>query len=186
MPTLLFRLKKRADANAQLTLIREDGTYSSGAVGPAEGYMPVHDITHYVIEQTLGLSEGFLGLVASGWEINDFGVKGTAKLLSSETMFAENAAGELSRQMLMREPSSAEDFMWVIDVKLQQHSPGYKGPVFTKELLEQIRTRIREEWVRWRELPPNGTLELTFTCPRLASLPAPTDEQRKRGALAAR
>jgi hypothetical protein len=185
MPSLTFRLKKRADADAQLTLVREDGSHTSGPVGSADGYFPVHDLTHYVIEQTLGLSDGFLGLVASGWEIKDFEVKGTAKLLLPETLFAENAAGELSRQILMREPSSAEDLMWVIDTKLQQHM-GYKAPVITEELLGQIRARIHGEWRRWRELPPNGTLELTFTCPRRASIVAPTPEQRQRGKLAAR
>src|SRR2546430_8538188 len=46
MPSLLFRLKKRADAAAQLTLVREDGTHSTGPVGSAEGYFPVHDLTH--------------------------------------------------------------------------------------------------------------------------------------------
>jgi hypothetical protein len=186
MPTLTFRLKKRADANAQLTLVREDGSYTSGPVGSADGYFPVHDLTHYVIEQTLRLSDGFLGLVASGWEIKDFEVKGTAKLLSAETLFAETAAGELSRQILMSQPSSAEDLMWVIDAKLKDHSPESDRPVFTEKLLAQIRARINEEWRRWRELPPNGTLDLTFTCPRWASIPAPTPDQRKRGALAAR
>jgi hypothetical protein len=183
MPTLTFRLKKRADANAQLTLVREDGSHTSGPVGSADGYFPVHDLTHYVIEQTLGLSEGFLGLVASGWEIKDFEVKGTAKLLSAETLFAENAAGELSRQILMRQPSSAEDLMWVIRTQLKQHSADYEPPVITEELLSTINARIHGEWRRWRELPPNGTLELTFTCSRTAGIPAPTNDQRKRGAL---
>src|SRR3954468_21946907 len=186
MPTLTFRLKKRADAQAQLTLVREDGSHTSGAVGPADGYFPVHDLTHYVIEQTLGLSEGFLGLVASGWEIRDFEVKGTSKLLSPETLFAENAAGEVSRQILMREPSSAADLMWVMDIQVQKHWPDYKMPVFTDELLADIRARIHEHWRRWRELPANGVLELTFTCARPATIPAPTPEQRKQGALAAR
>jgi hypothetical protein len=186
MPTVIFRLKKRADANAQLTLVREDGSHTSGAVGSADGYFPVHDLTHYVIEQTLGLSEGFLGLVASGWEIKDFEVKGTAKLLSAETLFAESAAGELSRQILMRQPSSGEDLMWVIDTTLKGLPPGSDRPVFTETLLAQIRARITEEWQRWRELPPNGTLELVFTCPRRATIPAPTPEQRRLGALVAR
>ena len=185
MPSLTFRLKKRADASAQLTLIREDGSHTTGPIGSADGYFPVHDLTHYVIEQRLGLSEGFLGLVACGWEIKDFEVKGTAKLLSAETMFAENAAGELSRQILMRQPSSFEDFLWVVDTNVQRHSPGYKNPGFNETSLTEIRERMAES-VRWRELPPGDTLELTFTCPRRATLPAPTPEQRRHGSLVTR
>ena len=186
MPSLLFRLKKRADAAAQLTLVREDGTHSTGPVGSAEGYFPVHDLTHYAIEQTLGLSEGFLGLVAGGWEITDFEVKGTAKRLSRETIFAEVAAGELSRQFLTRDLSSLEDFLWAIDLTIQQHPQGSGRPSVSEAQFTAIREMISTEWRRWRELPPNGTLELTFTCPHTATLPPPTADERKRGALAAR
>src|SRR5436309_5122613 len=128
MPSLIFRLKKRADAAAQLTLVRDDGTHTTGPIGPGDGYFPVHDLTHYAIEQTLGLSEGFLGLVAAGWEINDFMVKGTAKRLSAESLWAECAAGELSRQILMRDPSSADDFLWAVGIKVEQTFPGYSRP----------------------------------------------------------
>lgn len=185
MPSLIFRLKKRADAQAQLTLVRDDGTFSTGPVGSADGYFPVHDLTHYAVEQTLGLSEGFLGLVASGWEIHDFEVKGTAKRLSAETQFAETAAGELSRQILMRQPSSLEDFVWAVETKVQQHSPGFSRPL-NEAQFAAIRETVSTEWRRWRELPPNGTLELRFTCSHKATLPPPTADERKRGVLSTR
>jgi len=184
MPSLIFRLKKRADAAAQLTLVREDGTYTTGPVGSTDGYFPVHDLTHYAIEQTLGLRDGFLGLVAGGWEIRDFEVKGTAKRLSAETLFAECAAGELSRQTLMRDPSSLEDFIWAVEIKLHQTWPDYNSPPISDAEFATIREVVATEWRRWRELPPNGTLELTFTGPRVATLAPPTAAERKRGALA--
>jgi len=37
MPSLTFRLRKTADAAAQLILVRDDGTHSTGTVGPADG-----------------------------------------------------------------------------------------------------------------------------------------------------
>ena len=85
MPTLTFRIKKRPDASAVLVLVREDGSSTAGSIGPPNGYGPVHDLAHYVVERTLGLSEGFLGLVASGWEIADFERKGIAKQLPEIT-----------------------------------------------------------------------------------------------------
>src|SRR5215208_3049978 len=114
MPTLTLRFHRRADAAAQLVLVREDGTHTAGAIGPGDGYGPVHDMTHYVVERTLGLSEGFLGLVASGWAISDFEVRGTARRLPDDAVVAEVAAGELSRQEMMGQYSSAEDFVWAV------------------------------------------------------------------------
>ena len=50
MPRLTFELKKRADARAQLVLIREDGSHTLGTIGPSDGFGPVHDLTHFAIE----------------------------------------------------------------------------------------------------------------------------------------
>ena len=179
MPSLTFRIKKRADADAQLILVREDGSATFGPFGPADGYGPVHDLTHYAIEQTLGLSEGFLGLVASGWEIGDFEVKGMASRLPGDAFFAEHAAGELSRQLLMRQVSSLEDYLWVLDTQISKASSEYRRPEITQEQFDMIIERIRAEWAKWRALPPNGTIELTFTSPRRATVPPPTDVERR-------
>ena len=181
MPSLTFRLRKSADAAAQLILVRDDGTHSLGAVGAADGYGPVHDLTHYAIEQTLELSEGFLGLIASGWEISDFEVKGTAKRLPAEALFAEVAAGELSRQLLTRQVSSREDFLWAVDLTMEQQRPEFTRPEITPAQFDAIHERIASEWRRWRELPHNDAMELTFTCPRRSTSAAPTAAERRAG-----
>jgi hypothetical protein len=178
MPTLTFRIKKRADADAQLILVREDGSQTYGPFGPADGYGPVHDLTHYVIESTLGLGDGFLGLVAGGWEIKDFEVKGMSKRLSAEAYFAENAAGELSRQLLMRQVSTVEDFLWVLDTQMAKAGSDYRRPEITQQQFDVIVERIRFEWTKWRELPPNGTIELPFSVERRSTVSPPTDAER--------
>lgn len=185
MPRLTFHLRKRADAKVQLVLIRENGTHTAGTIGPADGYGPVHDLTHYAIEQTLGINEGFLGLVASGWEIADFEVKGTAARLPDEAYFAEVAAGELSRQLLTRQVTSLEDFLWAVDLSMKQRPGAHDRPEITEAQFATIHALIANEWRRWRELPANGTLELTFTCERRSTCPAPTPEERRAGKLAA-
>lgn len=184
MPRLTFHLKKRADAKAQLILIRQNGTHTAGTIGSADGYGPVHDLTHFAIEQALGLCEGFLGLVAGGWEIADFEVKGTAARLPHEAVFAEVAAGELSRQLVTGQVTSREDFLWAVDMTLQQHPGTYSRPPITEEQFTAIHDRIATEWKRWRELPANATLELIFTSERRATCAAPTPEERRAGRLA--
>jgi hypothetical protein len=186
VPSLKFQLKKRADAKAQLVLTRQDGSYTASAIGPAGGFFPIHDLTHYAIEQTLGLDEGFLGLCSSGWEITDFEVKGTAAKLPREAVFAEVAAGELSRQLAMRQVSSLEDFLWAIGLTLGQPAEGESWPAITESQFAEILERIRGEWARWRDVPPDGTLELTFTSRRKSDCAAPTPAERKAGKLAMR
>ena len=185
MPRLTFRLKKNADAKSQLILIREDGTHTAGTIGPADGYGPVHDLTHFAIESTLGIDEGFLGLCASGWEISDFEVRGTPGRLPAEAIFAEVAAGELSRQVLTRQMTSLEDFLWAIDLTFKQHPGGVDRPEITEEKFAVIHAFIAEQWKRWREMPANGTIELTYNSRRRSNCPAPTPEERRAGRLAA-
>jgi hypothetical protein len=162
MPKLVFRIKKRPDASAMLVLVREDGTSTSGAIGPAQGYGPVHDLAHYVVERALGLDQGFLGLVASGWDIRDFETKGATKRLPIEALFAETAAGELSRQALMWQWSSAEDYVWAVETHVKQSRPDYALPEITSETFEGMRAELLDLRHRWNQLQPGETLELTF------------------------
>lgn len=162
MTTLTVRFKKRPDASAILTLVRADGSSTSGAIGPPDGYGPVHDLAHFVVERSLGLSKGFLGLVASGWEIRDFEVKGTAKTLPAEAILAEVAAGEMSRQAMMWQWSSAEDYVWAVETTVQKSQPNYALPTITDDMFEAMRVELLGLRQRWNQLAPGETLELSF------------------------
>jgi hypothetical protein len=162
-PRLSLRFKKRPNAASVLTLVRADGTSTSGEIGPAHGYGPVHDMAHYVVERTLGLSAGFLGLVASGWKISDFEVKGAAKRLPPEAMFAECTAGELSRQEMMQQYSTAEEFAWAVMATLDRSGyVGYTPPALTAERFEQFKAELGALRDRWALLPESETLILEF------------------------
>jgi hypothetical protein len=162
MPTLTFRIKKRPDSSALLVLVRDDGSSTSGPIGPPQGYGPVHDLAHYVVERTLGLTEGFLGLVAAGWEIGDFEQKGAARRLPTEAMLAEVAAGELSRQAMMWQWSSAADYAWALETTMRTSQPDYTVPEITEQAFEGMRVELLKLRQRWNELPLGETLELPF------------------------
>jgi hypothetical protein len=163
MPTLTFRIKKRPDTSAMLVLVREDGSSTTGRIGPPGGYGPVHDLAHYVVERALGLSEGFLGLVASGWDIRDFERKGAARRLPAEAILAEVAAGEMSRQAMMWQWSSAEDYAWAVETTVRKSQPEYTLPAITHDIFEGMRAELLELRQRWNQVAPGETLELTFT-----------------------
>jgi hypothetical protein len=181
MPTLAFRLKKRPDAHAQLVLVREDGSSTVGTVGPADGYGPVHDLAHYVAERALGLSEGFLGLVASGWAIDDFEVRGATQRLPDEAMLAEMVAGELSREEMTRASSSAADFNWGVAAWIAGARPGYAPPPIAADALDRMRAELAGLRTRWRAVAPGETLELPFESAQRSTCPRPERAAEGRG-----
>jgi hypothetical protein len=72
-PDLRIRLKRHSDLSASLTLTRRDGSVTwQRQKGSLALVFPQHDLTHYAVESTLGYRGAFYGLVADGWEINDF------------------------------------------------------------------------------------------------------------------
>jgi hypothetical protein len=162
MTILTFRIKKRPDASAVLVLVREDGSSTSGSIGPPTGYGPVHDLAHYVVERTFGLSQGFLGLVASGWEISDFERKGLARRLPPDAIVAEAAAGELSRQAIMWQWSSAEDYAWAVETTVRRTLPGHVLPKITSDVFERMRAELLALRDQWNHVAVGETLELSF------------------------
>ena len=59
-----IRLKKGRDGPDSLACVREDGTSTWRRI---QRGLAFHDLAHYAVETELGLTEGFYGLVASGW-----------------------------------------------------------------------------------------------------------------------
>ncbi len=100
---LRLRFKKRADAGAVFTAVRDNGTSTSTDVGPAAGFGPVHDLTHYVVETSLGFRKGFLGLLAEGRNIEDFN-RDSKHWLTPEAHVAEAIAGQLSQDAMTLNP----------------------------------------------------------------------------------
>src|SRR3954454_18258245 len=71
---IVIRIKKARDGRTALSCTRADGTTTwQRQQGGQAAFFPRHDLTHYAVETTLGLREAFFGLVASGWDMSDFG-----------------------------------------------------------------------------------------------------------------
>ena len=66
MNTLTIRLTKGRDSRSVLTCTRPDGSTTWSKVSD---YFPTHDLAHYAVETTLGISRGFYGLILEGWDI---------------------------------------------------------------------------------------------------------------------
>ena len=63
---------KRADGAGLLRCIRENGSVTWQKQSERHAvHFTHHDLTHLAIETTLGYEQGFFGLIASGWNIED-------------------------------------------------------------------------------------------------------------------
>ena len=73
---MVIQLKKGRDGPATLACVRVDGTRTWGKEHP---FFPVHDITHCAVESVLGYDQAFFGLIAAGWDIDDFEKPGASR-----------------------------------------------------------------------------------------------------------
>jgi hypothetical protein len=167
---LTLRFKKVADAQSKLTLVRADGTFTSGRIGPAGGYGPVHDLAHFVVEQTLGIPDAFLGLTAAGWDLADFERPGAPARLPPAALWAEFRAGELSREIVLNQPLDADTFNRVVRDGVTRGGLHPPPPDVAAGTLDAMREAIEALWTRWALLPVGDTLVLPFE-PGIARLP---------------
>jgi hypothetical protein len=168
-----FKLKKRGNGDALVTFVRDDGSATSGRLG-AGGFGAVHDLTHYVVETTLDLRQGFYGLLAQGWNIPDFEAKGAAGQLPDESVVAECIVGQLSNFVFAGKQPPVEEFTWLVAAAVNGVRPGARVPPISPEALDRMQQSLAALLARWRALPPGDTLELEYP-PRLPVVPPPAD-----------
>src|SRR5215213_3012558 len=90
MPDLHIRIKKKNDGSSALSCVRADGSTTWQRQDGQQGrFFPLHDLTHYAVESVLSFHNAFFGLLASGWNISDFGKIEMRTRMPAEAMLAE-------------------------------------------------------------------------------------------------
>jgi hypothetical protein len=138
--------------------VRRDGSRTWGKV---HAFFPVHDLTHCAVESVLEFEDAFFGLVASGWDLDDFTKREAASRLPVEAHWAESIVGLLDLERGSGGESTAEEFNRALGDSLRDQKV---TPFRTISADELARTReLRDELQgRWEALAPGGTLELPF------------------------
>jgi hypothetical protein len=171
---------------------RSDGTETDWAF-PSYGDGLPHDLCHLVVEQGLGLTEGFWGLVDRGVAVGL--VNNQATLMRDGTpladqpdvdlsglMQAEAAVAALGSPMLALEqagvlvvarPGAAPDPdvdtpTEPLDVRSVFGAGVDLPPTATPAAIAAIRTELTDLAPRWRTLPDGGAITLTFERQRRA------------------
>ena len=160
---LTIRIKKNADGSAALSCTRADGTVTwQRQQGAQAAFFPRHDLTHFAVETVLEHKRGFYGLVASGWDLTDFGAPWPRGRIPADTDPSELIVGFLDTERASGSRWSAADFNDKAAGYYREHAPDREPPTLTDDDLARIRQRRAELFAQWEAVPAGGTLELTF------------------------
>jgi hypothetical protein len=160
---LNIRIKKNADGSAVLTCTRADGSVTwQRQLGPHGAFFPRHDLTHYAVETTLGHANSFYGLVASGWDISDFGPPWKQGALPQEAGYTELIVGFLDSERASLARWSSDDFNDKAVIFYRDHKIADTPPMLSDDDLDRIRARRSELFEQWDAVKPGDALELTF------------------------
>jgi hypothetical protein len=161
MPELTLRFKKKWKGQATLTCARKDGTVTGQRSG---GFFVWHDLEHYAIETTLGLRSAFYGMLARGWDLDDFGTPWPLGPFppdaAPDLALGEHLAGMLDLERVGTVYTLEELNAWLRQA-FETAGLVLERPI-TEEELTRIRAAYRELAARWIALSPGETLELPF------------------------
>jgi len=160
---MFIQLKKGRDGPATLACVRDDGTRTWGKEHP---FFPVHDLTHCAVENVLGFDQAFFGLIATGWDIDDFTKPGASRKLPFQAIVAEHVVGVFDRERALREPMTAAEFNETVLASLRPAQRDAFRPLHDGQL-SQVRELRNALEARWYALPSGATMELTFPLERL-------------------
>jgi hypothetical protein len=155
---MVIQLKKGKNGPSTLACIRADGSRTWGKLHP---FFPLHDLTHCATESVLEFHEGFFGLVASGWDIDEFAQKGATKRLPLQAGWAESIVGILDQERGMGQVLSASEFNDALAESLRgQDFAAFR--LLTGEELVRVRTLRDTLSLKWQALPIGETLQVEF------------------------
>ena len=154
-----IRITKGRNGPNTLTCLRDDGSSTWAKV---QDYFPVHDMTHFVVESTLRIPNAFYSLVADGWDLSDFNVKGTSRRIPPEANLVEALVGRLQQELMPGTEFTTDSYNEEVEAVLDGIGNPLRRPV-TEDELNEMRFRLRECMARYRALEPGDSLELVFS-----------------------
>lgn len=163
MLTLL--LKTHPDGRTAFTLERADGSRTWQRQERHAAFFAAHDLTHFAVETRLGLREAFYGLVARGWDFDDFLPPYPRGPLPAEALWAETLVGLLDVERGTAAPGetlmTAGGFNAELRDKLTEASLAIPHTLDESELAD-IRTQRDALIAQWQALPPGDTMHLVI------------------------
>lgn len=159
---MIIEFVKRKDGNTVLRCLRDGGsnTWQRNDNQQAR-FFPIHDLLHYAVESELRFSNGFFGLIAAGWNIDETTGKSPRGALPDEAIEVEHLVSSFTAEWNSDAGWSAADF----NDQARAFATTRRLPPprsLTEEELVRVRNRFKELAAQWRDLPEGKTLSLEF------------------------
>src|SRR5438045_5521106 len=108
---VIIEFAKRKNGNTVLRCIRDDGssTWQRNENEHARFFL-LHDLVHYAVESELGFSQGFFGLIAAGWNIDETTGKSARGTLPDEALEVEHFVSSFMAEWTSETERTAADF----------------------------------------------------------------------------
>ncbi len=157
--SLRIEIVKRADGAGLLRCYRADGSVTWQKQPERHAvHFTHHDLTHYAVETTLGYGQGFFGLIAAGWDIEDTTGKGVRGPLPDE-------AGEVESVVGLFDSERGSGTIWTAD-EFAEFAPRKLTRKLDEASLRAIRLTRGRLFRRWASLEIGSTLELEYAVPQ--------------------
>lgn len=164
METLTIELSKTASGDSVLRCVRADGSASwQRNAGPRARFFAMHDLTHYAVESMLETDEGFYGLIARGWDIEETTGKGAKGALPEAAIAVEHLVGLLDAERSSGTTIPAAEVN-AYSAAFARESGRAGLPELSEELLRRIRAEATQWQTAWNNLSPGETMTLSFSC----------------------
>jgi hypothetical protein len=159
---ITVRIKKGKDGRTALSCTRADGTTTwQRQEGGQAAFFPRHDLTHYAVETTFGIKEGFFGLVASGWDLSDFGNPWPRGALPPEGNITELIVAFFDLERSTGDRARADEINLKVAEYCAERGLPPQVPV-TDEGVARVRQKRAELFAKWESVPPGDAIELPF------------------------
>src|SRR5205823_4660298 len=137
--------KKHGDGTAALSCTRSDGTVTwQRQQGAQARFFPRHDLTHFAVETVLGHRRGFYGLVAEGWDLDDFGTPWPRGPIPAGADPAELIVGFLDAERASGVEWPAAELTEMAAQFYAANGLAGAPPVLTEAQLARVRARMQE------------------------------------------
>jgi len=152
-------IKQRSGKYDTVELHRADGRVER-LENPKQGLAP-HDMIHVVVEQALGLRQGFIGMVLSGLPMamtDQPRERENAGLYGIEAKQSESLVECVQAAVWDSTPVSPEYFREQMGITCGMRQ--VPAPVLDDAAVAALIDRVRQASEEWRALPAGGTMEI--------------------------
>ncbi|MDC8003219.1 hypothetical protein POV27_04110 [Aureisphaera galaxeae] len=161
---MTIQFKKGLQKPSILTCIRKDGSTTWTSLRKE---IEIHDFGHYAVETVLGFSKAFYGLLAEGYNIEDFELprEQRPEALIPANIPAEALQAEHIVNLLMvslHQDDESLDFITTLTTILEENQIDFPA-VLTSETLTRIEQKLKELMHQWHILQEGEILELSFS-----------------------